>query len=137
MSIILRSLCSFCSLSTCIKRINLYNKNFHCDLQLPIPWDRLQLLNYSQQYGLNNSITLSCISSSDRVIHQAVMLLLKFVLSSAICLASFHVFHSNSSLSCATVFRQFVFSCPILLHLFFLSSYNTAQSLAALKILII
>ena len=50
----------------------------------------------SQQYGLNNSITLSDISSSDRVIHQAVMLLLWFVLSSAIYLDSFYVFHPSS-----------------------------------------
>ena len=93
--------------STCIKLDSLYNHHSHCDLQLPILCDRLKLLIFLLQCGQNN-VTLPYLSSSDIMIHQAVILLFQFVLSLATCLVSFHVFHPNLSLSCATVFRQFV-----------------------------
>ena len=128
MSIILRSLCSF---SICIMRINLYNNHSHSDLKLPTPWDRLQLLNISQRYGFNISITLPYISSLDSVIHQALMFLLQFLLSSAINLGFVPCFPPQFK-GLFKVDENYVYSCLPLHCLLYYISQNKYISIVYL-----
>ena len=121
-------------LSTCIKLDSLYNNQSHCDLKLPILCDRLnKFFCFTAMWFKQHYLTLPILFGS-------VKLYVSF--SSSFYLwppASLHSMYSTPIF----VFRVLQFFASLfcswlnLLHLLVLTSFNTAHSLSAFKILLI
>ena len=120
--------------STCIKLDSLYNNHSRCDLKLPILCDRLKLFFcFTAMWFKQHYLTLPILFGSVK---------LYFSFSSSFYLwppAWLHSMYSTPMF----VFRVLQFFASLfcswlnLLHLLVLTSFNTAHSLSAFKILLI